>query len=259
MENPRNRTCLSDSVPDDSVKTRRGLISTFRSYARDISKRLQELGKGRISRGMDAEVLPNVSRTDKIEHMSTQTREDDFASSIFEWVKSEKQGDICRFREFAIVNGEEYVVFNDDSRVKSMLLGDVVLKHQHESQILGREMAAQPKATNPDEPFEFPVDSDLMTKAQQAPKRVNYVNDTRQYVPPPVAKVDSPIMAILEKSKKRKQKVVLEIQMEVPSAEVLSIVRENFSGSEEELYNFFISKMDKKKFVSAIILAVQNK
>jgi hypothetical protein len=268
LENFRNRSRFSDPVPDDTVKTHGRLKGAFLTHARNFSKRLQELGKRGISRRMDATLPENVFRNDKIDNMSTatvpKTREEDYASSIFEWVKADREGDVCKFKEFTVVNGEEYVVFNDNSRIKTILLGDVVLKHQHESQLLGKELKPAPKPeVTEDEPFEFPIVSDLTDAAKHAPKKLNFVADSGigSYAPPQPTqpKADSPIASILGKSKKKKQKVTLEIQMELPSAEVLSIIRENFEGSDEELYDFFVEKIDRKKFVSAIISAIQNK
>jgi hypothetical protein len=198
-----------------------------------------------------------------------KTREEDFSSSVFEWVKTERQGDVCRFKEFVQENGIEFIVFTDNSRVNHALLGDVVLKHQHESQIMGREIGIPAKTTgNPDEPYEFPIDSDVKAPVfREVSRRIEEGIPIAGESPAPVSpaaqqpalQVSAPVQAILEKAKKKKQKVTLELQVELPSADVLNIVRENFNGSDEELYNFFIQKIDKKKFVSAIIQAVSNK
>lgn len=201
--------------------------------------------------------------------MMAKTREEDFSSSVFEWVKTERQGDVCKFKEFVQENGIEFIVFNDNTRVNSTLLGDVVLKHQHESQIMGKEIGIPAKTTgNPDEPYEFPIDSDVKTPVfRDVSRRIEEgIPIAGQSTPVVTASsydtaslVSAPVQSILDKAKKKKQKVTLDLQLELPSSDVLNIVRENFSGSDDDLYNFFIQKIDKKKFVSAIIQAVTNK
>lgn len=46
--------------------------------------------------------------------------------------------------------------------------------------------------------------------------------------------------------------------MELPSSEILGIVKENFDASDEELFVYFSEKIDKKKFVSAIISSINQ-
>lgn len=219
---------------------------------------------------MDEEIPRHVPESDKIDTMSQpKTREADFASSIFEWVKTDRQGDVCRFQKFTVENGIEFVVFNDGSRVNSALIGDVVLKHEHESQLMGTEIGAPAKTTgNPDEPYEFPVISDIkkitvvdhkITEGLPSAESVSTFSGATPITTSPSTLVTPAVQSILEKAKKKKQKISLELQLEIPSSDVLNIIRENFNGSDEDLYNFFIQKIDKKKFVSAIINAVSNK
>lgn len=266
LENFWNRTHISDHVSDDPDATRHTNKRSLFSYLRNFSKRLQGMGKRRISRALDEEIQGDVSRTDKIREM-TKTREEDFSSSVFEWVKTENQGTTCRFKEFVVENGIEYTVFSDGSRIDTRLIGDIVLKHDNVSQVLGGHDLSPAKLTgNPDEPYEFPLITDVKPPSfNTAPKRIEEGLPVAEVsVSPGIQQnsspaISTPVLSILEKAKKKKQKVSIELTVELPSAEILSIIRENFSGSDEDLYNFFIQKVDKKKFVSAIIQAVSNK
>lgn len=241
----RNRSHVSNSVPDSSDESRGRSERSLRVDTENISSRLQEVGGNAILREMDEEVPENVPQTDKIEQMKNKyeaelpkTREEEFAESTFEWVKTERAGDVSVFKEFRVENGIEYIVFQDNTRVNSALVGDVILKHKFQGEVLGG--------------FDNAFEKVPVPQPHAVPSAPRTVVSSR-----PVA-LDSPVLSILEKSKKKKKKIQFDFLMEVPSSEVLSIVKENFDASEDELFDYFVSKIDKKKFVSSIISSINK-
>lgn len=146
-----------------------------------------------------------------------KTREEIFAESHFEWVKTERQGDVCRFKEIVVENDIEYVVFIDNTRVRTDLIGDVVLAHQHPEEILG---------IRPD--MEGLIESTVT-----------------QHIPPPpvqpqpqqvlhVKEVD-PVLSILEKTKKRTEKISITLALKIPAPELYNVIKENFDNVEDVL------------------------
>jgi hypothetical protein len=210
------------------------------------------LGTDELLGRLDEEVSADVSPAHKVNDMLSKyekdvqlpkTREEEFAESIFEWVKTEREGDVCKFKQFTVENGIEYTVFEDNTRVNTTLIGDVVLMHKHPDEVIS-------KIGNPLEKVQPQIAS--------------------PHVPPPLhptavaasvaqaASAPSPILSILEKSKKKKKKIQVEVVAELPSAEVLAIIRDNFEASDDELFAYLVNKIDKKKFIAAVIASVNK-
>jgi len=174
-----------------------------------------------------------------------KTREEELSESYFEWVKTERAGDVSKFKELLVVDNVEYIVFQDNTRVNSSLIGDVVLKHKHSDEIMGVQNELQ-------EHIEI-EHKHVFTPHENAQLRqtVHSQNVFSHDI--------SPVTSILEKSKKKKQKIKFEVQLDMPSTDVLNIIRDNFANSDDEIYEFFMTKIDKKKFVTAILTSQQLK
>jgi len=243
LENIWNGSYFSNTVSDSSTKSRRRSERSSGLDTENISNRLQNLGKNGLSGGMDEKLPEDVSRLHNLKDMKTQeqprTREEDFAGSSFQWVKTERAGDVSHFKEFIVENDIEYTVFQDGTRVNSTLIGDVILKHQYDSEIM----------------------SDLSSEFERVGPQQNRTQNIPQVHIPAQQAIQnsaSPIIAILEKAKKKKKKIQFDLIMDLPSAEILSVLKDNFDASEDDLYNFFVAKIDKKKFVTAIIASINK-
>lgn len=253
LESFRNRSRVQNSEPDSDSKSQRRSEGTLRFGSQDVSTRLQDLGRIELLGRLDEEVSSDVSQSHNLNHMISKyekdvqlpkTREEEFAESIFEWVKTEREGDVCRFKNFQVENGIEYTVFEDGTRVNTTLIGDVVLMHKHPEEIIS-------KIGNPLERVQPQVSTPYV------PPAIHPTVAAASTVQPGAASV-SPIFSILEKSKKKKKKIQLDITAELPSAEVLAIVRDNFDASDDELFAYLVNKIDKKKFIAAVIASVNK-
>ena len=164
--------------------------------------------------------------------MDQKTREELFSTTKFEWVKTERAGDVCSFSHLQEEDGIEYIVFDDNSRLKMELLGDVVLIHSNESEILGREI--------------------LPIAVSHSPNVLNHV--TIREVPSSM----DPVVAILEKTKKKVQAINVTLNVKIPSPELYSVVRENFDNTDEILLENVMSQIQEKILREAVKKELQN-
>jgi hypothetical protein len=256
LESRRHGSYIQNSIPSDSIETQRGSERSFPIDSENISGRLQNLGESRISGRLDEEISATIPALDNLDNMKTPydvelppSPEEKLQNSSYEWVKTERAGEVCKFKEIIKEGNTEYIGFTDGTRVRSSLVGDVVLQHEHPAEILGaNELAIKPVQH--------------LTSVIQHPTVIPSptLKPTEVTVPQTPTRIEtSPVLSILEKSKKKKKKVQFDFMMEIPSSDVLSIIKENFDASETELFDFFVSKIDKKKFVSAIILGTTDK
>lgn len=238
LESKRDRACISNSNQDSLRESRPKLRRTFFSYIKSVSRRFSGVEGGRVLGTMDAKIPENVQSTNKnMKEQVQKTREEQFLDGIFQWVKTERAGDICKFQEFSVVSDIEYVVFTDGSRVASSLLGDVVLMHQHESQVITDLNGFSPQPTQP---------------VQSQPVYVAPVHNVQAQIS------TNPVLAILEKSKKKTEKITITLTVKIPSPELYSVIRENFSGVDEIILQNVIEQVQGKMLQNSMKRELQN-
>ena len=170
-----------------------------------------------------------------------KSREEQYTECIFEWVKTERAGDTCKFKNFLTVENVEYVVFDDDSRIISTLIGDVVLMHSHSSQLVGNVI---PEKTDE----EIMGYSNIMEK----PMNTTIINTTE------VQQQNNPVMAILDKSKKKSEKITLTMIVKIPSPELYSVIKENFDDVDNVILDSVLTQLDDKILRDSVRKELQN-
>jgi hypothetical protein len=149
-----------------------------------------------------------------------KTRQEIYSESHFQWIKTERQGDVSKFRCFLLENDIEYVVFQDDTRVRADLIGDVVLMHQYPEEILPLE------SENP-----IYQSDDILNhvKTEYRPFTENIVTE-KSYV----SQID-PVKEIFEKSKKKTEKITLTIPLKILPPDLYHVIKDNFENVDDVL------------------------
>ena len=182
-----------------------------------------------------------------------KTREEIFQGSSFEWVKTERSGDLCQFQNFETDNGIEYVAFSDGSRIRIDLVGDVVLMHTHGSEVLGRELFVQPEQPEVVQPEVVQPQVQLnFVEQTQENQRANQELHTENRA------IVDPVVSILEKTKKRNEKLSLNLTVKIPSPELYSVIRENFENVDEILLQNVMDQIQESALREAIKKELQN-
>lgn len=204
---------------------------------------------------MDAQIQDNVQQPYTREMISKyeenidlpKTREEEFAECTFEWVKTERVGDISKFKSFLVENEVEYVVFQDNTRINSALLGDIVMMHKSEFDLMTvREDFTEPEIqSQPNTPPPPPP--------SQEPKGIK---ESEQPVP---SQASNPVHELLKKAKKKKQKLVLQLDLQLPSEEMYSIISENFEKGDDDIVEFIMAELSPELIKRAINSALRDK
>jgi hypothetical protein len=243
LESTRNGADFSNT---DGHRVRKTWTQLLRSLYNNVGKipgRLFRLGKPGVSGGLDEKVPIDVSIPNNqiMEEKIEKTREEVFQDSHFEWVKTERQGDVCRFKEFYTQDGVEYVVFLDSTRVRLDLIGDVVLQHQHEGEILGDGLVLT-QTNFPPSPLPPPP---VLTMSDTGSVKL-------------VSKEIDPVSAILEKTKKKTEKVSLTLTLKIPAPELYNVIKENFDNAEEVLLQNVMDQIHDNLLREALKRELQN-
>lgn len=246
LEGFRDRTHISNSSTDRLRKSRDELQRTFPKSIDDVQGRFSRMEEAGFRRRLDEKVPNDVHTTDNRQMKDTRTREEKFAQGVFQWIKTERRGDISRFSHLLEENGIEWICFQDATRVNSAFLGDVILLHESETDAVAVDGSYVP----PVEP-EAVVSSEtyrrLTEGLEEAPKNVY-----KQ------AKEMHPVNAIFEKAKKRNVKLTIDVNVKIPALDVYSVIRDNFENVDDILIENVISQVEGKVLKDAIRVTLLN-
>jgi hypothetical protein len=251
LENSRDGTYLQDRSRDNLRKTWSEFFRSFFTNVGNFPRRLQRMGKTTIPGGLDEEVPENLPAPDKIELMEEtipKTREEIFQSHQFEWVKTDRAGDVCMFDKFEIENGVEYTCFTDFSRIRTEFIGDIVLMHAYNNEILGKELL-DPTLIQP--PPHIPVIEPAATLVLNTrDESISEITTTSEYV--------DPVISLLEKTKKRSEKITLTLNVKIPSPELYAVIRDNFDNTDEILLESIMKQVQERILRDAVKRELQN-
>jgi len=211
------------------------------------------VGEPELPGRLDEKVQPDFSSLDKVTNMKekvVKTRDEVFAESTFEWVKSERSGDLSKFSSFETENGVEYVKFVDNTRVKTDLIGDVVLMHQHSSEILGGELIVEPSPMRSTLVEHLRAEKTIPPAPTAAPKKTAVESSD------PV--ISDPVISILEKTKKRNEKLTLTLTVKIPSPDLYNVIKENFDNVDEILLNSVLEQIQEDTLKDALRRELQS-
>jgi len=260
LENTKHRTDIQNSSDFSFRKAWSKIFRSFFNNTEDIQRGLQGLGETGVPGALDAEILPDIPPIDKIEIMEinneeiineplVETRDLKFAKHKFEWIKTERAGDVCTFTHFEQDNGVEYVCFDDNTRIRTEFIGDIVLMHLYENEILGREIVVDNQSPilqhlRTEVPVATPEPVHSTPNAPTKLERTNVFQD--------------PVVSILDKSKKKIEKLTLTINVKIPSAELYNVIKENFDNTEEILLDSVMEQLHEKLLREAVKREIQN-
>lgn len=170
--------------------------------------------------------------------IEAKPREEMYGIAYFEWVKTERAGDISRFKEFSTVGEVEYIVFEDNTRIDSQLIGDVVLMHEDQSQIMGRDIM-------------YPEKTDAEILGYTSDRNIPRV-ETK------IVSNDNPVLAILDKSKKKTEKITLSLTVKIPSVDLYNVIRENFDDVDNVILETVMDQLQERLLKDALKRELQN-
>ena len=234
VESLRNGTCLPNPAEYSDYASWARHKCSFFFDARSVQRRLSRMEKTRLLRELDAKLQETVRKFNNMSEEINMTREERYAECIFEWVKTDRSGDVCKFKEFQIENDIEYVVFADNSRVNISLIGDIVLMHDKGYEPIMGNSAFQGVNQNTVQP---------VTSVTQQPIHIE----------------NSPVILLLDKAKKTSQEILLPIEIMLPSVDMYNIVVENFENGDEEMVKFLRKEITEEKIISALLNALKDK
>lgn len=159
--------------------------------------------------------------------------------SKYQWLKSERAGNITEFLNVAIEqDGSVMVEFMDGSRCKYELLNEFLLKTNNERELLDVEAPANNNNNNNSDTQKTKVGNASIRNGPVAP--------------------DNPIHTLLKKQKPNLVNVDISIEMNIPSSELYNVICQSFDNADEEIVNYIVSGLDIETIKTSVKAAIQQ-
>jgi len=126
----------------------------------------------------------------------------------FQWVKSERTGQVTHLKDVVEDDGIVWVQFTNDSRINYDLLNEYIIMLM---------------------PGEQELDLDLPLKVSAK---------VSSAAPAQVKKQDSPIHALLKKQKENRVSIDIQVDLNVPAPELFAVLNQSFENAEDEIISY---------------------
>ena len=158
------------------------------------------------------------------EIMRTSSPSEDLAQYSYQWVKTDNIGVVNEFKELADINGKEYVVFTDGSRIARELLDEFTIRVE--------------------KGFFEPVLDKTNRQARIEEARPISSHSRGQSVVATIVKDESPIAGLLKKQKENWVDVDLNLTINLPKKSLWDVMISSFDNAEEEIIEYVTKDLD---------------
>jgi hypothetical protein len=157
----------------------------------------------------------------------------------YQWTKGEKMGNVVKtIGETFVEDNIEFLVFTDGSIVNKALINEFLMEIPSESEaMLMHDLA--------------PTPMQKVEKKKAAPEPVPQVNYVQQVEL-------SPLERLLADSKKTKEKFTIEINLEMPSVELMKVLAASYDDGEEQVLKFLASSIKFEDIKDNIAKQIKN-
>jgi len=147
----------------------------------------------------------------------------------FQWIKGDYEGKISTVVDTFIEDNIEFLVFEDGSQCNSALIGEYIIN------IPEGESPRIPVVTN----------QELHQKRQAEPV-------LKEYKEAAVDKLTHPVHDLLKISKKKKTKLEISIDIDMPSDELIRIINDSYENGDDIIGEYLVSAINQQIIMSQI-------
>lgn len=157
----------------------------------------------------------------------------------YQWTKGDKLGNVVKsIGETFVEDNIEYLVFNDGSMINSALINEYLIEIPSESEaMLMQDVAPTPMARIQNEPKRNPQ------------PQTNFVQHVEL----------SPLEKLLLDSKKTKETFTIELDIDLPSIELMKVLAASYDDGEDQVLRFLASSIKFEEVKDNLALQIKSK
>jgi len=161
-------------------------------------------------------------------------------ASYFQWIRGEQIGKIVKsFGETFIDDNIEFMIFEDGSQCNTALIGEWLA------------------------PIEGPQNALILPEPDPIQKPANNMPGHSNTPPPPTQKAPivkaNPIHDLLRVSKKKKMKIQLNLEVEMPSEDLIKVINDSYDNGSSEIGNFLVASISQEVIMEQIEKILRSK
>ena len=157
----------------------------------------------------------------------------------FQWIKSERLGNVCELKDVVEDNGLVFVEFKDGSRINYQFLDDFIMKVTYDSELLD-------------------VTLDTMSTGITKSLAAGQQKSSAQVRPITPAKPENPIHSLIKKQKPNIVNVDIAVEMNIPSKELYKVVCDTFDHASADIVDYIVANMDIETIKTSIRNALEH-
>lgn len=194
---------------------------TLKNFLKSLEKTiLHGLPKDSPKNGCE-NTTENTEITSSSNPIYTKTAE---MVKTYQWTKGDRLGSVVKsIGETFIEDNVEYLVFNDGSMVNTALMGEYLI--------------------------EIPSESEAMLMSDIAPSPMQKV-ERKKTTPEPIQQTNyvqhvelSPLEKLLLDSKKNKETFSIDLEIDLPSIELMKVLADSYDNGEDQILKFLASSI----------------
>lgn len=261
LENQEHGARIPNTHENSVRKSRDSFLGTLFKNIGSLFRRLSGMGSPRVSRGMDEKVSRHVPTPHDM------SREEKYMNGIFRWripERMDKNGipEESEFYGFEREGKVEYILFKDGSRMRTDMLGKHAVfvprveEAVHESgpsisDVLGipeegeismaqRLGVAEEEEVSMAQMLGIPEEGDTrsMSEILGIPEEETvHKSPLPKFVSPGLEEPGvvgyNPVVSILQKAKRKNEKISITLSLKLPSADLYRVIKESFDGADD--------------------------
>lgn len=157
------------------------------------------------------------------------------ATPLYQWVKTERAGTVCRFQDVMEDDGLLFVGFDDGSRVNYNLLDEMLVRLNSEQEAM--QLGGDPISL--DQPLNTIGKATIRNAATATVK-------------------DSPIHGLLKKQKPNKVGVDISLDLNMPPKELYKVLESSFENAQEEIVEYIVADINIENIRAAVKDAIKK-
>lgn len=157
---------------------------------------------------------------------------DNLSKFKFQWIKSERTGEVCKVKDISSDDGLIWVHFTDGTRINYMLLEEFTIKLNLSEKELELNVSSPKDLSKNDIPKNEKSIATLKVEKVETPK--------------------SAIKTLLEKQRPNIQQVDFTLQLNIPSESLYDVLMGSFDNAEQEIIDHILESLDQATIREAI-------
>lgn len=196
-----------------------------------------------------------------MEEVNTEKKKSFDNTQLYQWVKTEKAGAYVKISDIIEEEGIEFVIFNDGSRVNTMMMSQYLeaVDSEDDGYVFKEERIYDMKTAigKDNKEYQVPGPNHGKVKKVKIPKS-KIQKETGEIEPVKKSKPktqelskksknqdnSNPIIVLLEKAKKQKETYDVSLSIETIPESLYSVISENFDEGEETTLEYLVSLID---------------